>query len=64
MVEGEEEKWTTEDEMVGRHHQSLDMSLSKFWEIVEDREAWHVAIQGVAKSQIQLSNRTTLTELH
>ena len=64
MVEGEEEKWTTEDEMVGRHHRSLDMSLSKFWEIVEDREAWHVAIQGVAKSQIQLSNRTTLTELH
>ena len=64
MVEGEEEKWTTEDEMVGRHHRSLDMSLSKFWEIVEDWEAWHVAIQGVAKSQIQLSNRTTLTELH
>ena len=30
---------------------SVDMNLSKRWEIVEDREAWHVAIRGVAKSQ-------------
>ena len=30
---------------------SMDMSLSKFWNVVKDREAWHAAIHGVAKSQ-------------
>ena len=30
---------------------SMDMSLNKLWDIVKDREAWHVAIHGVAKSQ-------------
>ena len=29
---------------------SMDMSLSKLWECVMDREAWHVAIQGISKS--------------
>jgi len=29
---------------------SMDMSLSKFWEIVEDREVWHAAAHGVTKS--------------
>ena len=35
---------------------STDMSLSKFQEIVKDREAWHAAVHGVAKSQTQLIN--------
>ena len=31
---------------------SMDMNLSKFWETVKDREAWHDAVHGVAKSRI------------
>ena len=34
----------------------MDMSLSKFWELVKDREAWRAAVHEITKSQTQLSN--------
>ena len=35
---------------------SMDMNLSKLWEIVEDREVWCAVVHGIVKSQTQLSN--------
>ena len=35
---------------------SMDMSLGRFWEIVEDKKAWHAVLRGVTKSQTQLND--------
>jgi len=60
---GKEEKGTTEDEMAGWHHW-LDGRESEWTPgVLMDREAWHAAIHGVAKSWTQLSNWTELKEM-
>ena len=52
----QEEKEMTEGEMVGWHHNSMDMSLSKLREMMKDREAWCAAIHRVTKKQTRLSD--------
>ena len=49
----QEEKGMTEDEIVD---DSMDINLSKLWEMVRDREAWHAAVHRVTKSWTQLSD--------
>ena len=58
---GEEDYWGWDGWMASLT--LMDMSLSKLWELVIDREAWHDAIHGVSRSQTQQSNWTTNTHI-
>ena len=53
---GQEEKGTTEDEMVGWHHWLSGHGLRGLQKLVMDREAWRAAVHGVAQSRTQLSD--------
>ena len=58
----QEEKGTTGDEMVGQHHWLNGMSLSKFWEMVKDREAWRAAVSPWGCKELDMTQQLNNNE--
>ena len=59
-VWGQKEKRETENKLFGWHHWLSGHEFSKPWEIMKNREVWHAAVHGVAKSWTWFSNWTTI----
>ena len=57
----QKEKEATEEEVIDGITNTMNMNLSKLWEILDNRGAWRAAVHGVAKSQTQLSDWKTAT---
>jgi len=57
-----QEKEMTEDELFDGITDLMNMSLSRPWELVMNKETWHAVVHGVAKSQTPLSNWTELNQ--